>query len=45
MSKIPVYEPVLDSVVGRAWGRNLNVSMGVDASITADDMVFITRPD
>ena len=42
LSKIPVYEPGLDEVVGRARGRNLTFSTGVDAAIAAADMVFIS---
>ncbi|HGY5553863.1 MAG TPA: nucleotide sugar dehydrogenase [Prochlorococcus sp.] len=42
LSKLPVYEPGLDAVVGRARGRNLHFSTEVDAAITAADMVFIS---
>jgi UDPglucose 6-dehydrogenase len=37
-----VYEPGLDAVVGRARGRNLFFSTGVDEAIAAADMVFIS---
>ncbi|MED5470042.1 MAG: nucleotide sugar dehydrogenase, partial [Cyanobacteriota bacterium] len=42
LSKLPVYEPGLDAVVGRARGRNLTFSTQVDAAIAAADMVFIS---
>jgi UDPglucose 6-dehydrogenase len=42
LSKLPVYEPGLDAVVGRARGRNLSFSMAVDEAIAAADMVFIS---
>ena len=42
LSKIPVYEPGLDAVVGRARGRNLSFSTAVEATIAAADMVFIS---
>jgi len=42
LSKLPVYEPGLDAVVGRARGRNLNFSTAVDEAIAAADMVFIS---
>ena len=42
LSKLPVYEPGLDSVVERARGRNLHFSTDVEASIAAADMVFIS---
>ena len=41
-SRLPVYEPDLDAVVGRARGRNLTFSTEVEASIAAADMVFIS---
>ncbi|MFM9111175.1 MAG: nucleotide sugar dehydrogenase [Prochlorococcaceae cyanobacterium] len=41
LSKLPVYEPGLDAVVGRARGRNLHFSTAVDAAIAAADMVFL----
>ena len=42
LSKLPVYEPGLDVVVGRARGRNLSFSTAVDEAIAAADMVFIS---
>ena len=42
LSKLPVYEPGLDAVVGRARGRNLHFSTAVDDAIAAADMVFIS---
>ncbi len=42
LSKLPVYEPGLDAVVGRARGRNLHFSTDVDEAIAAADMVFIS---
>ena len=42
LSRLPVYEPGLDAVVGRARGRNLSFSTGVEAAIADADMVFIS---
>ena len=42
LSRLPVYEPGLDAVVGRARGRNLTFSTAVEASIATADMVFIS---
>ena len=42
LSKLPVYEPGLDAVVGRARGRNLTFSTAVDEAIAGADMVFIS---
>ncbi len=42
LGKLPVYEPGLDVVVGRARGRNLHFSTAVDAAIAAADMVFLS---
>ena len=42
LSRLPVYEPGLDSVVDRARGRNLHFSTDVDAAISAADIVFIS---
>ena len=42
LSKLPVYEPGLDAVVGRARGRNLTFSTAVEEAIAAADMVFIS---
>ena len=42
LTRLPVYEPGLDAVVGRARGRNLSFSTGVEAAIAAADIVFIS---
>ena len=42
LSRLPVYEPGLDAVVGRSRGRNLSFSTAVEASIAEADMVFIS---
>lgn len=42
LSRLPVYEPGLDAVVGRARGRNLSFSTEVDSAIARADMVFIS---
>ena len=42
LSRLPVYEPGLDAVVGRARGRNLTFSTAVEAAIAEADMVFIS---
>jgi len=42
LSKLPVYEPGLDAVVGRARGRNLHFSTAVEEAIAAADLVFIS---
>ena len=42
LSKLPVYEPGLDAVVGRARGRNLFFSTAVEETIATADMVFIS---
>jgi len=42
LSELPVYEPGLDAVVGRARGRNLRFSTAVEEAIAAADMVFIS---
>ena len=42
LSKLPVYEPGLDGVVGRCRGRNLHFSTAVEPSIAAADMVFLS---
>ena len=42
LSRLPVYEPGLDAVVGRARGRNLTFSTEVEAAIAEADMVFIS---
>jgi len=42
LSRLPVYEPGLDAVVGRARGRNLHFSTQVEAAIATADLVFIS---
>ena len=42
LTRLPVYEPGLDAVVGRARGRNLHFSTEVDAAIASADMVFLS---
>ena len=42
LSKLPVYEPGLDAVVGRARGRNLHFTTEVEAAIGEADMVFLS---
>jgi UDPglucose 6-dehydrogenase len=42
LSRLPIYEPGLDAVVGRCRGRNLYFSTAVDAAIAAADMVFLS---
>ena len=42
LSRLPVYEPGLDAVVGRARGRNLRFSTEVDSAIASADMVFLS---
>ena len=42
LNRLPVYEPGLDAVVGRARGRNLSFSTAVEAAIADADMVFIS---
>ena len=42
LSRLPVYEPGLDAVVGRARSRNLSFSTAVEAAIADADMVFIS---
>src|SRR5690606_13205190 len=42
LSKLPVYEPGLDTVVAEARGRNLFFSTDVDGAIAAADMIFIS---
>jgi UDPglucose 6-dehydrogenase len=40
--QLPVYEPGLDAVVGRARGRNLFFTTDIDGSIASADCVFIS---
>ena len=42
LSKLPVYEPGLDAVVGRCRGRNLHFTTAVEAAIASADMVFLS---
>ena len=42
LSKLPVYEPGLESVVRRSRGRNLYFSTNVDDAISCADMIFIS---
>jgi UDPglucose 6-dehydrogenase len=42
LAQLPVYEPGLDAVVGRARGRNLHFSTAVEQTIAAADVVFIS---
>ena len=42
LSQLPVYEPELDAVVGRARGRNLHFTTAVEAAIAGADMVFLS---
>lgn len=42
LSKLPVYEPGLDAVVGEARGRNLFFSTDVDQAIDQADAIFIS---
>ena len=42
LNHLPVYEPGLDAVVGRARGRNLHFSTAVDEAIAAADMIFLS---
>ncbi|MFV0345096.1 MAG: UDP-glucose 6-dehydrogenase [Bacteroidales bacterium] len=41
LSKLPVYEPGLDEVVGEARGRNLFFSTDVDKAIDEAEMIFV----
>ena len=42
LSRLPVYEPGLDAVVGRCRGRNLHFSTAVAAAVAAADLVFLS---
>ena len=42
LSRLPVYEPGLDAVVGRARGRNLHFTTAVDDAIAGADMIFLS---
>jgi UDPglucose 6-dehydrogenase len=39
---LPIYEPGLDTVVGRARGRNLFFSTDIDAGIREADIIFVS---
>ena len=42
LTRLPVYEPGLDAVVGRTRGRNLHFTTEVDGAIATADMVFLS---
>jgi UDPglucose 6-dehydrogenase len=42
LSQLPVYEPGLDALVGRARGHNLHFTTAVEAAIAGADMVFLS---
>jgi UDPglucose 6-dehydrogenase len=42
LNNLPIYEPGLDEVVGRARGRNLFFTTDVNAAIAKADMIFIS---
>lgn len=42
LSKLPVFEPGLDKIVGEARGRNLFFSTDIDKAIDEADMIFIS---
>lgn len=42
LDKLPIYEPGLSDIVGRARGRNLTFSTNVDQAIDEADMIFIS---
>jgi len=42
LSRLPVYEPGLDDVVGRCRGRNLHFSTQVEQAIAGADMIFLS---
>jgi UDPglucose 6-dehydrogenase len=42
LSRLPVYEPGLDAVVGRCRGRNLFFSTAVETAIAGADLVFLS---
>ena len=42
LSRLPVYEPGLAEVVGRARGRNLHFSLEVEAAIAEADLIFLS---
>ena len=42
LARLPVYEPGLDAVVGRARGRNLHFTTAVDDAIAGADLIFLS---
>jgi UDPglucose 6-dehydrogenase len=42
LSRLPVYEPGLDDVVGRCRGRNLHFSTQVEQAVAGADMIFLS---
>ena len=42
LSKLPVFEPGLDSVISQTRGRNLFFSTDVDSAINESEMIFIS---
>lgn len=42
LSKLPIYEPGLDKIVGEARGRNLFFSTDIETAIDQADMIFIS---
>jgi hypothetical protein len=42
LSKLPIYEPGLSEIIGRARGKNLFFTSDVDESLKNADMVFIS---
>lgn len=42
LSKLPIFEPGLDTIVGEARGRNLFFSTDIDTAIDEADMIFIS---
>ena len=42
LSKLPIYEPGLATIIGRCRGRNLHFSNSVEEKIRGADMVFIS---
>ena len=42
LSKLPIYEPGLDAIVGRCRGKNLHFSTDVELNISLADLIFIS---
>ena len=42
LSKLPIYEPGLDEIVGRCRGKNLHFSTEIEKNISIADMIFIS---